>query len=142
MNFIIDTNILLSALIRDSFTRKIIVESDLDFYYPEMSFHEVRKYKGLVLKKSGISEDEYSRLLAKLLENITLLPDERVYENLDEAKRIMLGIDPDDVVFVAAKLSIHDSVIWSDDKGYDKQNEVKVIKTKDLIRFLTSQSKE
>ncbi len=49
MIFVIDTNILISALIRDSTTRKIIVKSGWEFYYPEISFHEVRKYKGLVL---------------------------------------------------------------------------------------------
>lgn len=54
MKFVIDTNILLSALIRDSTTRKIIIKSGWSFYYPEMSFHEVRKYKGLVLEMSEI----------------------------------------------------------------------------------------
>lgn len=43
--FVIDTNIILSAFIKNSTTRKIIVESGWDFYYPEMSFHEIRKYK-------------------------------------------------------------------------------------------------
>ena len=54
MILVIDTNILLASLIRDSTTRKIIVESGWGFYYPEMSFHEVRKYKGLVLEMSEI----------------------------------------------------------------------------------------
>ncbi len=52
MILVIDTNILLASLIRDATTRKIIVESDWKFYYPEVSFHEVRKYKDLVLEKS------------------------------------------------------------------------------------------
>ena len=54
MILVIDTNILLASLIRDSTIRKIIVESGWGFYYPEMSFHEVRKYKGLVLDMSEI----------------------------------------------------------------------------------------
>ena len=44
MILVIDTNILLASLIRDSTIRKIIVESDWEFFYPEVSFHEVRKY--------------------------------------------------------------------------------------------------
>ena len=50
MKIIIDTNVLLSALIKNSSTRTIIMESGWTFYYPEMSFHEVRKYKDLVIK--------------------------------------------------------------------------------------------
>ena len=36
MRFVIDTNIILSALIKDSSTRKIILKSGWNFYYPEM----------------------------------------------------------------------------------------------------------
>ena len=78
MRFIIDTNILLSALIKDSTTRKIIVKSGWNFYYPEMSFHEVRKYKELVLKKSGMSEKDYSKLMDCILGYINIVPDERI----------------------------------------------------------------
>ena len=55
MILVIDTNIFLASLIRDSTTRKIIIESGWNFFYPEMSFHEVRKYKDLVLKMSETS---------------------------------------------------------------------------------------
>jgi predicted nucleic acid-binding protein len=56
MKLVIDTNILLSALIKDSTTRKIIIQSEWQLYYPEISFHEVHKYKQLVLEKSGLCE--------------------------------------------------------------------------------------
>ncbi len=48
MIVVVDTNILLASLIRDSTIRKIIVESDWKFFYPEVSFHEVRKYKYVI----------------------------------------------------------------------------------------------
>ena len=37
MKIIVDSNVLLSALIRDSFTRKIIINSENLFYFPEDS---------------------------------------------------------------------------------------------------------
>lgn len=135
MKFILDTNILLSALIKDSTTRKIIVKSGRTFYYPEMSFHEVRKYKDLVIKKSRLSEDEYTKLLTSILKHIILVPDERIIANLKKAKQIMLKIDPDDVVFVATQLSISNSIIWSDDSDFDKQKEIKVLKTKQVVKI-------
>lgn len=138
MRFILDTNILLSALIKDSITRKIIIQSEWNFYYPEMSFHEVRKYKELVLKKSGMSETEYHKLLNLLLKKINIVPDERIMNYLEEAKKIMVLIDPDDVIFVATKFSIPDSIIWSDDTDFDKQLEVKVFKSAIIINLFKS----
>lgn len=138
MKFIIDTNILLSALIKDSTTRKVIVKSGWDFYYPEMSFHEVRKYKELVLKKSGMNEEDYSKLLDLILEHINILPDERIIKNLEEAKKIIGHIDPDDVVFVATELSIPDSIIWSDDSDFNKQDKIKVLKSEKVIKLFDS----
>lgn len=135
MRFIIDTNILLSALIKNSTTRKIIVKSGWNFYYPEMSFHEVRKYKDLVLKKSGMTEDNYNTLLDLILEHINILPDERIMNNLEEAKKVIGHIDPDDVVFFATKLSVSNSIIWSDDSGFDKQDKVKVLKSGEVVKL-------
>ena len=135
MKFVLDTNIILSALIKDSTTRKIIVKSGWTFYYPEMSFHEVRKYKALVIKKSGMSEDNYNKLLDLILKHIILVPDERIITNLEKAKEIMLKIDPGDVVFVATKLSISNSIIWSDDSDFDKQKEIKILKTKQVVEL-------
>ena len=135
MKLVIDTNILLSALIKDSATRRVIVESGWNFYYPEMSFHEVRKYKCLVLKKSGMAEEDYAKLLQYLLEHIILIPDETITENLEKAKDIMAHIDPDDVVFVAASLSLNNSVVWTDDSDFEKQNKVQFLKSEQIIRL-------
>ncbi|MGM5482710.1 MAG: PIN domain-containing protein [Nanobdellota archaeon] len=138
MKIIIDTNVFLSALIKNSSTRKILMKSGWEFYYPEMSFHEVRKYKDFVIKKSKLSEGEYTNLITSLLKYVNLIPDEQIISNLDEAKNIMLNIDPDDVPFVAAKLSIENSFLWSNDTDFDKQTEVQVIKTKKIVEFFES----
>jgi len=142
MRFVLDTNILLSALIRDSTTRKIIVKSGWNFYYPEMSFHEVRKYKDLVLKKSGMNENEYNKLVGLLLSHINIIPDEKIFDKLDRAKEIMAEIDPDDVVFIATQLGVTNSVVWSDDSDFDKQEDIKVLKTADVVKLFTSTNNE
>jgi len=135
MRFIIDTNILLSALIKDSTTRKIIVKSGWNFYYPEMSFHEVRKYKDLVLKKSGMDKNDYNKLMDCILGYINIVPDERIIEYLEEAKKVIGQIDPDDVVFVATKFSIPNPIICSDDSDFDKQDKVKVLKSDKILKL-------
>jgi len=133
MKIILDVNVILSALIRDSTTRKIILNSEFDFYFPEPSLHKIRKYKSYILEKSGLIEEEYNKIMATLFKYIKLVPTKEIDKNWDEAKKIMEHIDKEDVVFIATALSLPDSVIWSDDRHFEKQDKVKVFKTKDMI---------
>lgn len=128
MKVVIDTNILMSALIKDSTTRKIIVKSNWEFYYPEVSLNEISKYRSLILQKSGMNEEEFTQLFNQLLSRIKIIPEGYTHKKLDKANKILGQIDPKDVVFIATALSITDSVIWSDDGHFEKQNEVKVLK--------------
>ena len=133
MKVITDVNVILSALIRDSTTRKIILNSEFDFYFPEPSLHKIRKYKNYILEKYGLTEAEYDKLMATLFKYVKLVPTEEIEKNWDEAKKIMEHIDPEDVVFIATALSIDDSVIWSDDRHFEKQDKARVLKTEDMI---------
>ena len=136
MKVIIDTNIIISALIKDSITRKIIVESGWEFYYPEVSLHELRENKTEILEKSGLEETEYLKLASKILSYMNLLSDEQIAVNLNQAKEELGKIDSDDIPFLAAALSIPNAFIWSHDSDLEKQKLVKVIKTKDILEFL------
>ena len=133
MKIILDVNVILSALIRDSTTRKIILNSQFEFYFPEPSLHKIRKYKSYILEKSGLSEEKYDKILAILFKYIKLVPTEEIEKNWHEAKKIMEHIDSEDVVFIAVALSISDSVIWSDDRHFEKQDKVKLFKIKDMV---------
>ena len=133
MKIILDVNVILSALIRDSTTRKIILNSEFDLYFPESSLHKIRKYKDYILEKSGLTEEEYNKIMATLFKYIKLVSTEEIEKNWHEAKKIMEHIDKEDVVFIATALSIEDSIIWSDDRHFEKQNKVKVFKTKDIV---------
>ncbi len=133
MKIILDVNAILSALIRDSTTRKIILNSQFEFYFPEPSLEKIRKYKEYILEKSGLTEEEYDKIMATLFKYIKLVPTEEIEKNWDEAKKIMEHIDPEDVVFIATALSISDSVIWSDDGHFEKQDKVKTLKTKEMV---------
>ena len=133
MNIILDVNVILSALIRDSTTRKIMLNSGFDFYFPESSLHKIRKYKDYILEKSGLTEEEYDKLMATLFKYIRLVPTEEIEKNWNKAKKIMGHIDEEDVVFIATALSISNSIIWSDDRHFEKQDKVKVLKTGAMI---------
>lgn len=137
MKTLLDVNILLSALIRDSTTRKIIFEQLLDLYFPEPSLHKIRKYQDYIIEKSGLTKLEFFVLLRVLLKCIKIIPTEAVHANWEKARSIMEHIDPEDVTFISAALELgEDVVIWSDDAHFEKQETIPILKTKDVVDLL------
>lgn len=133
MTLVVDTNVILSALIKDSETRRIIVTIDQDLFAPESILKEVRGHSDLIQEKSGLDEEEVSTLLRKLFEYIHLIPDEQLEPNLPKARKELEDIDPDDIVFLSAALTV-DGSIWSDDSDLRRQNLVPVFTTSEIIR--------
>lgn len=135
MKIVVDVNIVLSALIRDSLTRKLILETRHDLYFPEPSLHKLRKYQNYVINKAGLNERDYTSLLTILFRYIKVIPTEKIKENWGKAKEVMERIDQEDVVFIAAALSLDNSAIWSEDKDFERQTKVKVLKTRDVVNL-------
>jgi len=135
MIIIIDVNIFLSALIKDSTTREILLTYEQEFCFPEKSLQKIRKYKTLIQQKSGLSDIDFLKLFHSLLRFIKIIPDEELLDYWDEAKQIMEHIDPEDVTFIATALSQEDAIIWSDDRHFEKQDKVITLKTKDLVNL-------
>ncbi len=133
MIIIVDVNVFLSALIKDSTTRELILTTEQEFCFPEKSLQKIRKYRNYIQQKSGLSELDFLKLFHALLKFIRIIPDEELLDKWDEAKQIMEHIDPEDVTFIAAALSQEDAVIWSDDRHFEKQDNVIILKTKDMV---------
>ena len=138
MKIVVDVNIVLSALIRDSSTRKLIRELGQELYFPEPSLHKLRKYQDYVIGKAGLNATDYASLLAILFRHIKVIPTEEIKENWGEAKEIMEHIDQEDVVFIAAALSLDSPIIWSEDKDFERQTRVKVLKTRHVANLFSS----
>jgi len=135
MIIIIDVNVFLSALIKDSTTREIILTYGQEFCFPEKSLQKIRKYKPLIQQKSGLSDLDFLKLFHSLLKFIRIITDEELLDHWNKAKQIMEHIDPEDVTFIAAALSQEDSIIWSDDRHFEKQDKIITFKTKDLVNL-------
>ncbi len=134
MKLVVDTNVLISALIKDSVTRKIITKSGWEFYYPEISLQEIENYKNLILEKSGMNNVEFEDLFNILMRYINLIMFRKFSEQLESAKRIIQHVDPDDVVFIALALSFENDGVWSDDKHFKMQEEIEIYTTEEVVR--------
>ncbi len=138
MNVVVDTNIFISALIKDSITRKIIVKSNHNFIFPEFEFEEIRKHREEILKKSGLTGKELDILLLRMLNYVKIIPIEVILKYRKNASEIIGMVDRDDVIFVATALAF-DAAIWTEDMHFRKQDKIKVIGTNEMVDGLNHQ---
>jgi predicted nucleic acid-binding protein len=133
MIYVIDANILFAAIIRDSATRKIILDSNAQFLAPDYLLTEHERYGTLLRAKSGLSEKAYERLLVLLLSRIRLVAWDELRMSAEQAYALAKDIDPYDTMFFACCLANPGSVLWSDDKKLKKQDKVKIVNTEEML---------
>lgn len=134
MKIVIDTNVLIAAIIKNSLTRRILLFSGYKFYLPEYAFDEFLKYEATILQKAKLPFEHYREVLGTLLVSIHVVRPPEYNSYLKEAEYLFGAIDQGDVPFLAAALAL-DAVIWSEDKDFEKQDKVKILKTKDFSLF-------
>jgi len=135
MRLIVNTNRIIAALIKDSYSRKIIMSKKFELITPEFSKAEIKGHRSEVLKKSKISDAEFDKIFSSLFNKIYVIEDKAIRKKEKPARRIMDHIDPDDSPFIAASLSIENDGIWTDDPHFTKQKSVKVWKTSELVKY-------
>ena len=77
-SIVIDTNIFISALIKEGLTRKLIINSQFKLFFPEYEFIEIKNNKEEIIKKSGLSETELINLIRQLLKYVKIVRDSRI----------------------------------------------------------------
>ena len=131
MNIVLDTNILISALIKNSLTRGIIINSSHNFLLPEFELEEIENHKEEILEKSKLSKEDFYILLFDLLRYVKIIKLDKIINYRQEAYNIIGNIDEDDTIFIATALAF-DCPIWTDDKDFKKQKIIKIYSTSEM----------
>lgn len=133
MKLVIDTNAIISALIKDGLSRKVITSFYFEFITPSFSLSEILKYEEEICKKAGINNIEFSHLLERIFRHIQVIPSNFYEKNLNTCKDLIEDIK--DVPFLALAYTFN-CPIWSDDKHFKKQKRIKVLTTKDILKII------
>ena len=129
MEFVLDANILVSALIKDGFTRNFLTRKEHDFYAPTWILEEIIEHLDEISQKAGVGKKELKEILEILLVGILVVEAHELREFCKEAKRISPDKDDWQYFAVALKLGIS---IWSNDSALKKQGRVRVFSTKEI----------
>ena len=130
MKLVVDTNVLISAIIKIGKTRQILFDFKFDFFTPAYTLTELNKHKNEICNKAGINEFEFSYFSDILFKYVKIIhPD--FYSSFFEEASVLIK-DVKDVPFLACAMAL-ECGIWSNDKGFKKQTNVNIFTTKELI---------
>jgi len=133
MQLVVDTNVIISALLAKSRTFELIVLGDLDLFVPDYSLQEIENHSEELVGRMGVSKEEFSLVLGIILSHVTVVNRQSYTKFESHAKNICP--DPDDFAFFALALSMK-IPLWTNDAKLKKQNEIRIYNTKDLIELL------
>ena len=94
MRLVIDTSILISALLKDSTTREILLFSNIEFLLPEYAFGELERHKNSISNRSSLSIEEIDIVLSLISENIAIISASELKPYMKKAFKIIGKIDP------------------------------------------------
>ncbi len=135
MRLIVDTNIIISALVKDGLARAIMNNNLIEFHAPDYAINEVNKHMDEIIKKSKLDKSKIDLLFSLLMQNVDIVPEEIIKPKIDGAISIMKNVDINDAPILACALAIPNDGIWTEDKHLEKQNKAKVWKTRELISY-------
>ncbi len=131
MIFVVDTNIIVSAILRPALTQELVFSSDFELFAPEYVKNEMADHKSEFLKKSGYSEHQFELIVALVFSKITIIPASEYEKYRTEVLEFVP--DKDDWPFFALARHL-DSALWSNDVALKKkQTRIRVLNTEDII---------
>ncbi len=116
MELVIDTNKILSAIIRPGIVRKIVIFSGITFYSPESMVKELISHKNRICRKLGITEKVFNYIWKNIVfPNIVLVSEEKFSDKIRSAYNIAKTFDEKDTPFIALSLKLG-IPIWTNDR--------------------------
>jgi predicted nucleic acid-binding protein len=134
MRLVVNTSKVVAALIKNSLSRQIIMSGKFELITVGFAKAEIKKHKAEILNKSHLQEAEFERLISIIFKKIYVVSDYVIRSKKIQARKIMDKIDPDDSPFIALALSVVNDGIWTDDHHFMQQKEIKIWRTKDLLK--------
>ena len=132
IELVVDANVLLSALIKEGITRKIILLNEHKLHLPSFFFNEFYKHLKEIETKTELKQEHLIKIIEFLIYfgNIEVIQQEEINPYLEKATLISPDINDINYFALALKLNCH---IWSNDKKLKEQKEIKIFSTQELI---------
>lgn len=140
MNIIVDTNVILAALIQRGIVRRLLLTSPNTFLTPESCIDEVWKHRQ-VWNRNNLPEERLRETIDLLSEDFLIVVSKAVYDQELEVATALID-DPDDVPVVALALAVDSLGIWTfNTKDFSKPgltSRIRILDTSDVKSLLAA----
>ena len=133
MRVVVDANVLLAALLKNSATRELIQHAPLEMYAPAWLWNETARNMPALAKRSGVQQAVLTTLSDRLLQRIQPVPEAALATHAREALRRCRKSGVRDAPYVACCLTV-DAALWSHDRRLLDEAGVKTVGTHELIK--------
>ena len=134
MQLVLDANILFKALIGRGKVLSILFSDKVSLLAPEFLFEEFENNKLEIAGKGKVSISEVEEVLNLLRESLQIISSESISSPI-KLKAKEISPHQKDEAYFAVALAFN-VIIWSEEKSFKKQSEVKIYNTKDLVEAI------
>ncbi len=135
MRLVVDANILVAALLKDSTTRELLLEEDLELFAPESLLTEIKNLlrNTKVRSRLPLSDNALFELTEAIFSRIIFFPEKSFLSFIKDSAKTAPHIEDAPYLALARALKIP---LWSNDAALKEQSEAKVLTTPELIKLL------
>ncbi len=135
MEIAVNTSVIISALLKEGLTRRIIFLAPFELCTVPYAREEIENHRGEFLARTKLDEDAFQFLLDLIFSKVQCIEPKEIQLYRDKAAAVMKDIDINDAPFVALALHLG-CPIWSNDEHFKRQYVVKTYNTREIIRLL------
>jgi len=135
MTIILDSNVLIAALIKPGIVRAIVLGNPGEWLVPETIFEEVWEHRD-AWNRNKLPDTELHDILDMLSEDFVNIVSDRVYRDHTTTARKLVS-DPDDWPLAALALSVEAEGIWTFNERHlekARKHGIRLLKTSDVAR--------
>ncbi|MBM4250222.1 MAG: hypothetical protein FJ149_12555 [Euryarchaeota archaeon] len=136
MNILLDSNVLIAALIKPGIVRETVIGHPGEWLVPEAIFEEIWEHRE-VWNRNRLPDSGLHAILGALSDGFVNIVSDRVYRPKEkEARRLVT--DADDWPLAALALSVENDGIWTFNKRHldrVKKHSIRLLNTSDVVRM-------
>ncbi len=136
MKIVVDANVVIAALARQSVTKEVLLYPFIDYYTPDFLLEELVEHEEEIISKMKTDEFGYKKALEVITKKIKIVKRDAYVQFLNQAHEIIGKIDKDDEAYIAVALGIKANGVWSYDPHFKQQKAIKLFSTGELIRII------
>ena len=121
---VVDANRVFSAILEEGENRRAMMTTSATLFAPRFLRLEIERHKAEIVRRSRGKVEDVNAMIAVLYRRIAGVADKDVAKHMARARKLIGGIDPKDVPYLACALAVDADAIWSLDLDFDSQRTV------------------